>query len=72
MMPKRCEPTGGVLRAGILFLGVVLFAGCATAPATRVSLAGLPPEQAQRAAHYLPVFNAAWDLVNRKHYDPKY
>ena len=86
-MPKRCEPTVGALRGDILLalspmprslrqgfslLGLALLAGCTTAPATRVSLAGLPPEQAQRAAHNLPVFNAAWDLVNRKHFDPKY
>lgn len=86
MMPKRCEPPvdalGGAVPparhrrgwggAGGLLLGLTLLAGCATAPATRVSLAGLPPEQVERAARNLPVFNAAWDLVNRKHFDPKY
>ena len=51
---------------------VVLLAGCATTPKFRVPLAELPPEQAGRAERNLVVFNAAWDLVNRKHYDPKY
>lgn len=71
MMLKRGE-TVGTWRAVVCILALLIAAGCATAPATRVSLAGLPPEQAQRAAHNLPVFNAAWDLVNRKHYDPNY
>jgi carboxyl-terminal processing protease len=48
------------------------FGGCATAPQSRVSLAELAPEQVPQAARNLAVFNAAWDLVNRKHYDPKY
>lgn len=48
-----------------------LFAGCATLPPTRVSLAEFPAENVARAKENLRVFNAVWDLVNRKHYDPK-
>lgn len=51
---------------------LAFLAGCATAPQVRVSLAEFPPEKAVRAERNLAVFNAAWDLVNRKHYDPKY
>lgn len=51
---------------------VALLAGCATVPKFRVPLADLPPEKAVRAERNLAVFNAAWDLVNRKHYDAKY
>lgn len=54
-----------------LALSVVLLAGCTTVPPVRVSLAELPPAQQAQAAKNLPVFNAVWDLVQRKHYDPK-
>lgn len=47
-------------------------AGCTTLPQARVSLAGLPSSQVAQAEKNLSVFNAVWDLVNRKHYDPKY
>lgn len=65
---------GGRRRGGGLLIAVlcaVLVAGCATLPPTRVSLAGVPAEQVERARENLRVFNAVWDLVNRKHYDPK-
>lgn len=52
--------------------GLALLAGCATTPEFRVPLAELPPAQVTRAERNLVVFNAAWDLVNRKHYDQKY
>ena len=56
-----------------LALGCVFFlAGCATAPKARVSLDTVPPEQTARAERNLALFNQAWDLVNRKHYDPKF
>ena len=52
---------------------LVLLAGCATAPVPRA------PEIAARAAALSPreaanlrVFDAAWSLVNRKFYDPKF
>lgn len=56
-----------------LWLSVLLLiaAGCSTVPRTPVSIAQLPEEQKARAAENLEVFNKAWDLVNRKHYDPK-
>ena len=47
-------------------------AGCATVPPVRVDLGRLPPGQHARAQQNLTVFNAVWDLVNRKHYDPKF
>lgn len=56
------------LAAVVLLLGAT---GCTTLPPTRVSLEGLPAEQVARAQENLRVFNAVWDLVNRKHYDPK-
>jgi len=51
--------------------GLLWLAGCATAPRS-ISLAELTPTQAARAPENLRVFNAAWDLVNRKHYDPRF
>ncbi len=53
-------------------LGLALLAGCATVPPVRVSLEQYPAAFQLRAQHNLRVFNAAWDLVNRKHYDPKF
>lgn len=61
----RCLSRAGLLAA------VVFAAGCATLPPVRVPLAEFPAEQQARAAENLRVFNAAWDLVSRKHYDPK-
>ncbi|MEY4940713.1 MAG: hypothetical protein RIQ93_2448 [Verrucomicrobiota bacterium] len=54
--------------AGLL----AVLGGCATVPKAQVPIAQLPPDQMARAAHNLQVFNAAWDLVNRRHYDPKF
>ncbi|MDO8541102.1 MAG: S41 family peptidase [Opitutaceae bacterium] len=62
--------SGRVLAA--LGFALALLAGCATAPKARVSLEQLSAEQVARARHNLRIFNSAWDLVNRKHYDPKY
>ena len=54
------------------WMGLLAFAtGCATAPRMQVLVAQLPAEQQSRAAENLEIFNKAWDLVNRKHYDPK-
>jgi carboxyl-terminal processing protease len=55
-----------------LALALLFLAGCATLPQTRVSLAEIPAEQRIRARQNLTVFNAVWDLVNRKHYDSKF
>ena len=52
-------------------VALALAAGCATLPPARVSLADIPAAQLERAQENLRVFNAVWDLVNRKHYDPK-
>lgn len=58
------------LALAVLALGLV--AGCATLPKARVSLAEVPPAQVAKAEQNLRLFNRVWDLVNRKHYDPKY
>lgn len=55
-----------------LLLAVAFLGGCATLPPVQVPVAGLPPVQQARALHNLRVFNSVWDLVNRKHYDPKF
>lgn len=53
-------------------LGCLLgFAGCVAVVPTGVRVDALPAEEAARARENLRVFNAAWDLVNRKHYDRK-
>lgn len=65
------------MKRGRFFLLVVTIgwiawcSGCATVAPTGVSLEAVPLEQRERARENLRVFNAAWDLVNRKHYDPK-
>jgi carboxyl-terminal processing protease len=41
-------------------------------PPIHVPVADLPPAEQSRALHNLRVFNAVWDLVNRRHYDPKF
>jgi carboxyl-terminal processing protease len=50
---------------------LVLLAGCATAPHVRVPIAQFPVEQQARAAENIRIFNTVWDLVERKHFDPK-
>lgn len=50
---------------------LALCAGCATVPPVHVPVAELPAEQQARARENLRVFNAVWDLVHRRHYDPK-
>jgi carboxyl-terminal processing protease len=50
----------------------VLVSGCATRPKAPVLPADFPAAELSRVTHNLSVFNATWDLVNRKHYDPKY
>src|SRR5688572_16389639 len=55
-----------------LALWFALLAGCATLPPVQVPVAQLPASQQARALYNLRVFNAVWDLVNRKHYDPKF
>jgi carboxyl-terminal processing protease len=58
-------------RGWVLLLAVWL-AGCATLPPVHVPVANLPAAQQTQALRNLRVFNAVWDLVNRKHYDPKF
>ena len=55
-----------------LRLVFALLTGCATVPPVHVPVTHLPPAQQARALNNLRVFNAVWDLVNRKHYDPKF
>lgn len=41
-------------------------------PPTRVAVDAFPAAEQSRVQHNLRIFNAVWDLVNRKHYDPKF
>jgi len=66
----RRSTVRGVMRLA-LCAWIAVFAGCATVPPTRVSLAEVPPGQVVQAQRNLRVFNAVWDLVNRKHYNPE-
>lgn len=62
---------GGVRGVAALLLAASAFiVGCATVPPAQVSLADFPPTQIAEARENLRVFNAVWDLVNRKHYNP--
>jgi carboxyl-terminal processing protease len=65
---NRCRAS---YRLGATILLLLALAGCATVPKARISLAELPPAQIAQAEHNLAVFNAVWDLVNRKHYEPQ-
>ena len=71
--PGRPVRRGFVLGVFRLALGAWMAAwvGCATLPPTRVSLDEIPPAQVVQAQRNLRVFNAVWDLVNRKHYHPE-
>jgi carboxyl-terminal processing protease len=76
-MPAAKLPPGRARRRGVvlgwLLICVALVAGgCATAPKSRVSLEQIPAGQVERARHNLRVFGAVWDLVNRRHFDPKF
>src|SRR4051812_48088864 len=66
------KPKSSGLASVLAILAVAFLAGCVTLPPTRISLAEFPPADQPRAQHNLSVFNAAWDLVNRKHFDPKF
>lgn len=57
--------------ASLLLAAGALLIGCATVPPAQVSLAQFPPAQIAEARENLRVFNAVWDLVNRKHYNPE-
>jgi carboxyl-terminal processing protease len=72
--PVPTRRRGAVRGALQLALGawlIAIFAGCATVPPMRVSLDEIPPGQVLEAQRNLRVFNAVWDLVNRKHYHPE-
>ncbi len=64
---RHLRSVSGVV-AGVVALTL---AGCVTRPQSQVSLLEFPPAQRAQAAQNLAVFNAVWDLVNRKHYEPK-
>lgn len=57
----------------LVALSVVLSvgSGCATRPAGSFTVEQFSGGDRQRAERNLKVFYAAWDLVNRKHYEPK-
>ncbi len=55
----------------LVLIGSLLFAGCVSTPAPKVSLDTLPPSQVDRATRNLRVFNSVWSLVADRHYDPK-
>ncbi len=61
------------MRAGVVFV-LLVGAGCATLPPleTRPALTNLAPAARARAEGNLAVFNAVWDLVNRKHFDARH
>ncbi len=59
-------------RPSLIAVALVLLAGCATTPPTHVAVDQFPPAVQPRVQHNLRVFNSVWDLVNRKHYDPKF
>ena len=66
---------GTRLRIPGLLLGFTValaVAGCVTRPPVEVPLASLPAAQRARATENVRVFHRVWDLVNRKHYDPKF
>ena len=66
---------GTRLRIPGLLLGFTValaVAGCVTRPPVEVPLTSLPAAQRPRATENVRVFNRVWDLVNRKHYDPKF
>jgi carboxyl-terminal processing protease len=56
---------------GPVLVVVALLAGCVTHPQSRVVPAQYPAENRARVVHNLAVFETVWDLVNRKHYEPK-
>ena len=57
------------LLAAVVALAFV--AGCVTRPKAHVDLGQFAPAQRDRARENLAVFNAVWDLVNRKHYEAR-
>jgi len=67
-MPRRPPRIHLVLTLAAV---LVLLGGCATLPPVRVPVDTLPVAQQARARENLHVFNAVWDLVHRRHYDPK-
>lgn len=56
----------------VILAAALLLVGCATAPKARVSLDAVPAGKAAQAERNLARFHQVWDLVNRKHYDPKF
>jgi len=54
-------------RTAVALAASLLLAACATRPTEYRAPA--PPDQAERAAHHLAVFDRAWSLVNDKYFD---
>jgi len=73
--PSPSRPVRRGSARGVVWLAlgglIAVVAGCATVPPTRVSLDEIPSAQVVQAQRNLRVFNAVWDLVNRKHYHPE-
>lgn len=70
MRASAKRASGGGWR-GLVAVVALALTGCATIAPTGVALEAVAPEQRERTRENLRVFNAAWDLVNRKHYDAK-
>lgn len=57
----------------LLLVAVILaLAGCATVPKAVLSFEQIPPAQLSQAQENMRIFNAVWDFVNRRHFDPKF
>jgi carboxyl-terminal processing protease len=75
---KNSRPFLGRLHFGrpigwIAIAALVLLAGCATGPVPRApEIAARATALSPRESANLRVFDTAWDLVNRKFYDPKF
>lgn len=60
----------GVLRLFALVALVLVFSGCATSP--RAYVEPPPLSAADRTAFNLEVYDAAWELVHKKYFDPDF
>lgn len=69
---KSWTQTNG-LRSVLLLLSLAFaLGGCTSLPQSRVSLADVPAAEVPQAARRLEIFHRVWDLVNRRHFDPRH
>jgi carboxyl-terminal processing protease len=70
----ECRRAGvlAAAQAAVAIAAAFTLAGCATLPKAAITPAAVTGVSPAIAEHNIRVFNAAWDLVNRKHFDPKY